>query len=163
MKQNRIAYALIVALVGTIALAGCKKKEEATPAPAPVVTEPAPAPAPAPMAATASVVSVDLGSAVGADSKVTTPTTTFKPKDTVYAAVSTTTSDPAAPVAGKLSAKWTFQDGQTVHEESKDFNLAGPGVTAFQVSKPDGLPAGKYKVEISLDGAMAQSKDFEVK
>ena len=163
MKQNRIAYALIVALVGTIALAGCKKKEEATPAPAPVVTEPVPAPAPTPMAATASVVSVDLGSAVGADSKVTTPTTTFKPKDTVYAAVSTTTSDPAAPVAGKLSAKWTFQDGQTVHEESKDFNLAGPGVTAFQVSKPDGLPAGKYKVEISLDGAMVQSKDFEVK
>lgn len=163
MKHNRIAYALIVALAGTAALAGCKKKEEATTAPAPVVTEPAPAPAPAPIAATASVVSVDLGSAVGADSKITTPITTFKPKDTVYAAVSTTTSDPSASVAGKLSAKWTFQDGQTVHEESKDFNLTGPGVTAFQVNKPDGFPAGKYKVEISLDGAVAQSKDFEVK
>ena len=163
MKHNRIAYALIVALAGTVALAGCKKKEEAAPAPTPVVTEPAPVSAPAPMAATASVVSVDLGSAVGPDSKVTTPTTIFTPKDTVYAAVSTTTSDPVASVAGKLSAKWTFQDGQTVHKESKDFNLAGPGVTTFHVNKPDGFPAGKYKVEVSLDGVVTQSKDFEVK
>ena len=58
----------------------------------------------APAAATASVASVDLGSAVGADFKVTTPATTFKPKDTVYASVTTATSDPAATVPGKLTA-----------------------------------------------------------
>ena len=35
MKQNRISYALAAALVGTVALVGCKKKEE------PVVAPPA--------------------------------------------------------------------------------------------------------------------------
>lgn len=169
MNRNRIAYALIVALTGTLALAGCKKPEEPAattppaatePAPAPAPAEPAPAPAPA---ATASVTAVDLGTEVGADMKVTKPATTFAPTDTIHAAVSTSTSDPAATVSGKLGAKWTFEDGQTVNEETKDYNLTGPGVTDFSISKPDGLPAGKYKVEISLDGSVVQSKDFEVK
>lgn len=167
MNRNRIAYALITALAGTLALAGCKKPEEPAATTPPAATEPAPAPAPAEPApapaATASVTAVDLGTEVGADMKVTTPATTFKPTDTIHASVSTATSDPAATVSGTLGAKWTFEDGQTVNEESKDFNLAGAGATDFSVSKPDGLPAGKYKVEISLDGAVVQSKDFEVK
>ena len=44
----------------------------------------------------------------------------------------------------------------------KDFNFAGAGLTNFEVSKPDGWPVGKYKVEISLNGAVVQTKDFEV-
>ena len=63
-------------------------------------------------------------------------------------------------------AKWTFGDGaaaQTVHEETKDFAFAGPGVTTFQVSKPDGWPVGKYKVEILQDGAVVQTREFEVR
>ena len=89
----------------------------------------------------------------------------FSPKDaTIYAAVSTGTSDPAASVAGKLGAKWTHVDSsQVVHEESKDITFAGDGVTDFQINKPDGWPTGKYKVEISLDGAVVQTREFEVK
>ena len=121
-------------------------------------------PAPAPMAAIASVNNVDLGNAVGADMRVTAPLATFAPKDTIYAAVSTGTSDPAASVAGKLGAKWTHVDSnQTVHEESRDLTFAGDGVTDFQISKPDGWPTGKYKVEIMLDGAVVQTREFEVK
>jgi hypothetical protein len=166
MNSKPLQYAVATALVATLALAGCKKKEEAVPPP--VAAEPAPAPpvTPAPMpaaAATASVVSVDLGNAVGPDMKVTTPMTTFGKKDTVIAAVTTSTSDPLATVPGKLGAKWTFQDGQVVNDESKDVNFTGTGVTDFQVAKPDGWPAGNYKVEISLDGNLVQSKDFSVK
>ncbi len=164
MKINRLHMAVLAAMLGSAALVGCKKKEEPAPLP-PAATEPAPTtPAPAPMPATASVNSVDLGNAVGADMRVTAPMTTFAPKDTIYAAVSTGTSDPAASVAGKLGAKWTHVDSnQTVHEESKDITFAGDGVTDFQISKPDGWPTGKYKVEISLDGAVVQTRDFEVK
>jgi hypothetical protein len=36
-------------------------------------------------------------------------------------------------------------------------------VTEFHISKPDGLPAGKYKVEVLLNGNAAGSKDFTVK
>ena len=78
--------------------------------------------------------------------------------------MSTGTSDPAGSVAGKLGAKWTHIDSnQTVHEESKDLTFAGDGVTDFQINKPDGWPTGKYKVEIMLDGAVVQTREFEVK
>lgn len=164
MKSNPLQMAVLAALLGSVALVGCKKKEEPAPLP-PVASEPAPMPTPAPaMAATAMVSSVDLGNAVGADMRVTAPMTTFGPKDTIYAAVSTGTSDPAASVASKLGAKWTHVDSnQTVHEESKDMALAGDGVTDFQISKPDGWPTGKYKVEIMLDGAVVQTREFDVK
>ena len=166
MKSNPLQMAVLAALLGSVALVGCKKKEEPAPLP-PVASEPAPAPMPAAtpaMAATAMVNSVDLGNAVGADMRVTAPMTSFAPKDTIYAAVSTGTSDPAASVASKLGAKWTHVDSnQTVHEESKDLALAGDGVTDFQISKPDGWPTGKYKVEIMLDGAVVQTREFDVK
>ena len=164
MKPNRLHMAMLAAMIGSAALVGCKKKEEPAPLPPAAETAPAPMPAPAPMAATASVNSVDLGNAVGADMRVTAPMSTFAPKDTIYAAVSTGTSDPAASVAGKLGAKWTHVDSnQTVHEETKDLTFAGDGVTDFQISKPDGWPTGKYKVEVSLDGTVVQTREFDVK
>jgi len=158
MIRNRISLAIAAALLATVALAGCKKKEDAAmtmpPAsePATPATMPAPAPAPTP----AMVSSVDLGNAVGADNKVTMASTTFATKDTIHASVATDGS------GGKLNAKWTYQDGQTVDSQDKDV-AAGPQTTDFSISKPDGWPAGKYKVEISLDGSVVQSRDFEVK
>ena len=165
MKPNRLNMAVLAAMLGTAALVGCKKKEEAPPPPPPVAAEPAPLPPPAPVAATATVSSVDLGNAVGADMRVTAPMTSFSPKDTIYAAVSTATSDPAASVPGKLGAKWTHVDSnQVVKEEpAKDVTFTGAGVTDFQISKPDGWPTGKYKLEVSLDGNVVQTRDFEVK
>ena len=158
MIRNRISLAIAAALIATVALAGCKKKDDMATTTPPATTEPAPAPvepAPAP-AATSSVLSVDLGNAVGADNKVTMASTTFATKDTIHASVAT---DGAG---GKLNAKWTYQDGQTVDSQDKDV-AAGPQTTDFSISKPDGWPAGKYKVEVSLDGNVVQSRDFEVK
>jgi hypothetical protein len=166
MTRKTLNIAIAAALFGSLALVGCKKnQDEAAMTPPPATTEPAPAPTtpePAP-AATASVTSVSLGNAVGADMKVATPSTTFAPKDTIYASVTTSTSDPAASIPAKLAARWSFEDGQVVNEESKDLNLSGAGDTEFHIDQPEGLPAGKYKVEISLDGNVVQSKDFEVK
>jgi hypothetical protein len=164
MNRNRIPSALLIALLGTVAIVGCKKKEEA----APVATTPPPATTPAPAtpapAATAQVTSVDLGNAVGADMKVATPATTFAKNDTIYASIGTTTSDPAASVPAKLGVKWTHVDSnQTVSEESRDINATGMGNTEFHIAKPDGWPTGKYKVEVSLDGNVVQTREFEVK
>ena len=158
MNRNRLSLVLATALVGSIALVGCKKKEE------PVITPPAaetPAPmepAPAPAATTTTVSSVDLGNAIGADNKIASPISTFATSDKVYASVATD-----GPNAGKLSAKWTHIDSnQTVHEESKDIP-AGAQVTQFEISKPDGWPTGKYKLEVSLDGAVVQTREYEVR
>ena len=166
MNRAHLKHALATPLLARLALAGCKKQDEAVATP-PVTTEPTPpaastAPAPAPAGATVTVVSVDLGNAVGTDNRVTTPLTTFPKTGVIMAAVSTSTSDPAATVPGKLGARWTFQDGQVVHEETQDVNFTGPGLTTFQISKPDGWPAGSYKVEILLDGSVVQSRDFTV-
>ncbi|WP_266170273.1 hypothetical protein [Dyella subtropica] len=48
-------------------------------------------------------------------------------------------------------------------EDSKSFAPIGPTTTGFEISKPDGWPAGNYKVEISLSGQPAGSKDFSEK
>jgi hypothetical protein len=163
MKLERTLSLLALGLAGALTIAACNKSPENAPAPA---TTPAPAPAttpppPAtpPPAAGVSVTSVDLGTAVGADQKVTSPATSFSPKDTIYAAVSTT----GAASNATLGAKWTYQDGQTVNDSSQTIAPTGPAVTTFHISKPDGWPAGNYKVEISLDGNAVSSKDFSVK
>src|SRR5690348_14794871 len=111
MIKPRSQLTLIAAIAGAFALSACGKKEEPAPAPAPpppAASTPAPPPPAAPAPAPVAVASVDLGSAVGPDQKVTTPTAAFTPKDTNYAAVSTTAT---APHAGP-NAKWTIQAGQ---------------------------------------------------
>ena len=159
-KQRSQQLTLIVAMASALALSACGKKEEPAPAPAPPpVAAPAPAPTAPPAPAPVAVASVDLGTAVGADQKVTTPSTTFAPTDTIYAAVSTTGSAANA----VLNAKWSYQDGQTVNESSQTIAPNGAAVTTFHISKPDGWPAGNYKVEISLDGSPVSTKDFSVK
>lgn len=164
MNRNTIVSAAAVALLGTLALAGCKKD---APAPTPpAATEPAPppaaTPAPAPAPAVA-VTGVDLGNAIDASNKVATPMTSFGKTDTIHASVATSAADPAQPATGKLTARWTYQDGQLVDELSQDFSFTGTGNTAFQISNPDGWPTGKYKVEILLDGELVQTREFEVK
>lgn len=90
---------------------------------------------------------------------MTAPSASFAPSDTIYAAVATNGSAAST----TLAAHWTYQDGQTVHDETKVIAPTGPAVTTFSISKPDGFPAGNYHVAISLDGQPAASKDFEVK
>ena len=140
-----------------LALSACKKEEPVVvvPAPAPVVLEPAMVPTPAAVTVTA----VYLGTAVGADQKVTTSSTTFGTKDVIYAAIDTKN-------AGKdvtLAAKWTFQDGQIVSEDSVTISPEANTTTNFKLSKASPWAVGKYKVEISLNGTPAQTIDFEVK
>lgn len=147
MKLNRISYALIVALAGSVALAGCKKKEEAVIAP-PVATEPAPAPvpmepAPAPTPATSFTVS----SGAAADPILVTVTT-----------------DASVPVDATLAAKLTYQDGQTAGEQSATIKAEDAGTTKIEFKKATPWPAGKYKVDVTVNGTAAgMTQEIEVK
>lgn len=105
------------------------------------------------------VTEIDLGRGIGADKRVTEAGDEFRPNDTIYAVVSTSGSAQSA----TLQARWTFQDGQVVDETSETISPTGPAVTEFHISKPDGLPKGKYKVEILLNGTSTRSRDFTVK
>jgi hypothetical protein len=163
MMLKRTSIAIALSLASALALSACNKnapQESATTTAAEASAPAAPVSTPAaPASATpVTLVSVDIGSAVGPDQKVTAATTTFTPRDTIYASVATDGTGNAT-----LDAKWTYQDGQTVKEDSKTIAATGPATTTFSISKPDGWPAGDYKVEISLNGTPAASKDFSVK
>ena len=118
-------------------------------------------PAPSGDAATQAVrvTDVNLGRSLNADKTVGDNTESFRPADTIYASVVTDGSSPSA----TLKARWTYQDGQVVDESVQTIAPTGKATTEFHISKPDGWPAGKYKVEVSLNGVSADTKDFEVK
>ena len=170
--RSPLAQAALVALLGTLALAGCKKKEADTsmtpPASTTIATPPPAMPAtvasPVPTTSAVGVTGVELGNAAGPDMKIAAPTTMFSTKDKIIAAVSTSTTDAMATVPGKLAAKWSHQDSnQVVNEESRDIQFHGAQVYDFQIENKQPWPAGKYKVEVMLDGNMVQAREFEVK
>ena len=102
---------------------------------------------------------IEVGRALGASKVIADKTSEFRPSDTIYLSVET---DGTAPRT-TLAARWTYQDGQVVKEQSEAIAPAGNAHTEFHIAKPDGWPAGKYTVAVSLNGAAAGSKDFVVK
>ncbi len=152
-SYSRFPVALAAALVALTFGAACGKKQPEAPAPAPTAAVPQ-APSPVMVA----VSGIQLGNAVAADKRVVAPMTVFRPTDTIYAAVATTGSS----AKSTISAKWTYQDGQVVHEESVSIAPNGANVTDFQISKSDGWPVGDYRVEVMLDAQPAGGASFRV-
>lgn len=133
--------------LSAFAISGCAKPKPAETPAAPATVE-------------FKVVSLELGSAIGPDKKVLEPKTVFGKNDTIYLSVATEGASPSA----TLSAKWTFGDGaQLVNEGNESIAPTGPTNTEFHIAKPSGWPAGKYQVEVTLNGSPAGRKDFEVR
>jgi hypothetical protein len=151
MRRSTFVVCVAVGLLGA-----CSKGQEAPKA----VPQQSAAPAPQAAATHApfQVSRIDLGTALGADKKIATPSTTFKAADTIYASVVSTGAAPSV----KLTAKWTYQDGQTVNESSQTIAPTGPAATEFHIAKPDGWPAGKYKIEVTANGKSAGTMEFAV-
>jgi hypothetical protein len=140
----------------SVGLIACKKEEAPPPAPTAVPAPPTEVPTPAPAV---TVTDLSLGKALGPDKKVQAPTDTFKPKDTIFAVVSTDGSAASSTIA----VKWTFGEGQVVKEDSKTITPTGPATTEFSIQKRSGWPKGTYKVETTVDGKPGPSKTFTVK
>lgn len=150
-RYRTLGIALLA--LAAIGLAGCsgKKPEESAQAP----------PAAAPAAAVEfKVLGVEVGNRIDTEKKISAPMSTFGARDTIYASVATEGATPGA----TLSAKWTFGDaGQLVNEMSETIAPTGPAFTEFHISKATRWPSGKYKVEVSVNGTPAASKEFEIK
>lgn len=105
---------------------------------------------------------IDLGTSVGNDNEVTDKTDSFQPNQTVYASVVTNGNGSGSTT--EIKTRFLDPNGQVVDESTRTIAPgSGQTVTEFHVSKPDGFAAGKYKVEVFLNGAPAKTKDFEVK
>ncbi len=153
MKNRFVLPALV--LIAAVSLGACAKKEPPPPPPTPI-----PAPTAVPTPVPFKVTSVDLGKSIGEDKKIKDAAALFGPKDTIYAGV----SSEGASAKATLKARWTFgAKNQLVNEESRDIAPTGPAVTEFHIAKPSGWPVGKYKLEVSADGAVAATKEFDVK
>ena len=101
---------------------------------------------------------LELGKAIGTDKRVTEDTDDFAPNDTIYASIVTQGSAQQA----RLTARWIYQDGQTVDESTQTIAPSGTTVTEFHISRPGGWPAGTYTLRILLDGREVESEEFEI-
>ena len=99
-----------------------------------------------------------MGRSLNPDKTISDNSSSFKANDTIYASIATAGTAPTA----ALKARWTYQDGQVVNESTQTIAPTGDARTEFHISKPDGWPSGKYKLEVFLNGSSAATKGFEV-
>ncbi|HEX7990428.1 MAG TPA: hypothetical protein VF513_09720 [Stenotrophomonas sp.] len=159
MKKTSLSSALMIAVVGAVALVGCKKKEEEVAPPPPVAAAPAPMVESAPAAPVLAVTSVTVGNAAAADLSVA-PVAVLAAKDKIIVSVKTSGTASNVPVAAKL----TYQDGQVAGEQSATLNATDAGTTNIEFTKAAPWPAGKYTADVTVDGkAAGTQQQFEVK
>lgn len=103
-----------------------------------------------------------IGDAVNAEHAVTAP------KDSIAAdhkAIYASVESRGKTDGVTLSARWSYLEGkgQLVSAISQSIATDGPAVTTFKIQNPHLWPAGKYQVEIALDGKPVSTRSFEVK
>src|SRR3954463_10655387 len=148
--------AAVCAAIAATAIVGCKAKEPAVDT---ATSAGAVAPATTDNNATIRVGDIDMGRSVKTDKSIDDKTDDFKPSDTIYASVATNGIATNTP----LTVRWTFQDGQVVDEKTETLTTNGDARTEFHISKPGGLPEGKYTVHVLVDGKEVKTKDIDVK
>lgn len=147
---------LAALLVAALITGACKKDDANTEGNAAGATTAAMTP---PAAQPLAVAEVETGKHIDAEKKISDGASSFAPMDTIYTSVKTT----GAGTNRVIMARWTFQDGQQVDEQSATISPTGDAHTEFHMVKPSGWPKGKYTVAIMLDGAQVQTKEIEVK
>ena len=145
----RARFIPALGLVISMLVVGCAKKEAPAPPPERETT--------APPAAAVSVTAVDVGRTLNPDKSIAEKTDSFKPADTIYASIATQGTGTAV-----IKARWVFEDGTVIDESEQTIAPTEPARTEFHVSKPDGWPAGRYRVEVTVNGANAGTKEFTV-
>lgn len=156
MMRNsyRVGTRLAITAVALAASVACSKKEKAT-----QTSGGALAPIGGSAATTLVVTDVDLGKSIDAEKKVDERTQDFGPTDTVYGSVHTV----GVANGATLTARWTYENGQTVDERSETISPTGETHTEFHIAKPSGWPAGRYTLHILLNGQEVQTKPFTVR
>jgi hypothetical protein len=154
--DTRSTRVQLLALALAFGAAACAKKDDATTdnvAGGTVDTSGAITPA------AFKVSDVKLGKSLNTDKTIKDNTDDFGVRDTIYASVKTEGSATGA----TLMARWTFQDGQVVEEQTQTINATGDSITEFHVMKATAWPKGTYKLAIMLNGTEVETEDFEIK
>jgi len=105
----------------------------------------------------AEVLSVTVSKAVDDDFKATEPAVTFNDDETVHASVEAKNFT----VEDVFEAKW-YKDGQLFNAKSYSFEKPGSGFVDFELTPSPRIEAGKYKIEIYLNGQLTVAQEFQV-
>ena len=100
---------------------------------------------------------IDLGSAVGEDTRVTAPTRIFAPESAVYASIATAGSG-----RGTLTVQW-FANTEVVATQTQTIDPTAPAHFAFHFVPPGGWPQGKSRIRFSLDDGPKHTAEFEIR
>lgn len=168
MTAQRLSITLIFLV---LACAGCARKgaDPAGEASAPksiLPGEPSPeaSPGPAtPVPGLARIASIELGSAVGPDDRVSVPTATFGPNESVYAVVEVRTGDPATTAAGKLQVTLADAQGRSLNEQPRSATFNDGDMAVFEFGPDASRKPGAYKIKVQLDQGEVQVREFDVR
>ncbi len=127
-------------------------------APAQGPAEPAPVELPPMPTGDFRITSVTLGKAVDEEGQVRQSQDAFAPADKIYAAVVSVGSSDGL----TLAARWTAADGTQVASAGQSLNPSTPTVTTFSIAQPEPWPTGGYKLEVSVNGRVVESRSFLV-
>lgn len=106
-----------------------------------------------------SVISIDMGRGAGTDRKITDETDTFSASDTIYASVNTSGTVPD----GAITGRWTFPDGSNIEQQAEPVTTDTDADLLFFLTKPEGLPLGKYTFRVIVNGNEVRSEDVTVR
>lgn len=159
MRLTPLATVLLI----TLCLAACGGDDKPAPpaptkAPVEAVAEEAPAELPPMPTGDFRITSVTLGKAVDEEGQVRQPQDTFAPTDKIFAAVVSVGSSDGL----TLAARWTAADGTVVASAGQSLNPSTPTVTTFSIAQPEPWPAGGYKLEVSVNDRVAETRSFLV-
>ena len=62
-----------------------------------------------------------------------------------------------------FKVRWTNQEGEVVTEYMQTLGTNGRSMATLQIAKPEGWPAGQYKLEFMLGDVPVATMDFEVR
>jgi hypothetical protein len=99
---------------------------------------------------------IQLGRSVNIDNSIGTPTTSFKPGDTVYVSIHTT-----ARGKGTIGVRWKYRD-RVIDEPTKQVSTDGTEATEFHLQNSGGFPVGDYSVDVFIDGKLVGTRAFKV-
>lgn len=102
------------------------------------------------------VSAIQVGKSLNSDNSVGILATTFKPNDTIYAAVLTEGTG-----RGTIGAKFSY-GGRVISEPEKRVSYKGAAATEFHIEYSGGFPAGEYDIELFLNGTSIGTRRVRV-
>jgi hypothetical protein len=104
------------------------------------------------------VTAIQVGRARNADKTIGQQTFEFRPSDTIYAAV--VLEGRASDV--KVTARWVLPGGLT-NEAEQTVSPRDRAVAAFELRNSGGFPAGRYRLEVLMNGTPVGTKELQVR